>query len=104
VKIIRLTEDVLEHPKDEIRYMYDLDSKDSDSEIYRILVPIVKDTHYLSNLVNAFVESNLSIPFTDKYTFHCANHDIVNSIYTGITQKGIKEYREFQLPIILETV
>ena len=102
MKIIRLTEDVLEYPKDEIRDLYDLDSKDTDSEVYRFLVPIVKNTHYLSNLVNAFIDSNLKTSLNNKYSFHCANHDIVSSIYKGIEEEGIKDYKEFQMPLVAE--
>ena len=101
MKIIRLTNDVLDYSKDEIRNVYDLDSKDTDSEIYRILVPIVENTDKLNSLVEAFVDSDIKVPFTEKYTFHCANPGIVYTIYNGIAEKGIKEYKDFQFPYIM---
>ena len=98
MKIIRITNDVLDYSKDDIRNIYDLDSKDKDSEIYRILVPIVENTNKLNSLIEAFLDSDIKVPFKEKYSFHCANHDIVHTIYNGITDKGIKEYKEFQFP------
>ena len=76
MKIIRMTKDVLDLTKDEIRYMYDLDNKDTSSEIYRILVPMVEDKSCLTNLIQAFNVSKVNVKsIKDKYSFHCADHD-----------------------------
>ena len=85
MKIIRMTKDVLDLTKDEIRYMYDLDNKDTSSEIYRILVPMVEDKSCLTNLIQAFNVSKVNVKsIKDKYSFHCADHEVVATLNNAI--------------------
>ena len=85
MKIIRMTRDVLDLNKDEIRYMYDLDNKDYNQELYRILIPMVEDEKCLDNLIQAFNISKTNVKsIKDKYSFHCANHDIVSILNATI--------------------
>ena len=85
MKIIRMTRDVLDLNKDEIRYMYDLDNKDYNPELYRILVPMVEDVECLNNLIQAFNISKTNVKsIKDKYSFHCANKEVVNTLNNAI--------------------
>lgn len=100
MKIIRITKDVLDMDKTTIREIYDLDTKDKDSEIYRILVPIVPNSNALTNLVGTFVESKNNVNSMDsKYSFHSANHDIVSTVKDAIMVGKIIEYKEFNMPV-----
>jgi len=100
MKIIRITKDVLDMDKTTIRDIYDLDTKDKDSEIYRILVPAVPNSNELTNLVDAFIESKNNVNSMDsKYSFHSANHDIVSTVKDAIMVGKITEYKEFNMPV-----
>ena len=99
MKIIRLHKEDLRMGKDAIRKVFELDSKDKDNEIYRILVPIVPNTTYLPNIVETFVESKNNVKnFDNKYSFHCANHDVIAIIKQSIMNGSISDYREFEMP------
>ena len=103
MKIVRIDKEVLSKSKSIIRSTYDFDSKDKDKEVYRVLIPTVPSTEYLINVVDTFVTSKARVnDFYSKYSFHCANRDIVNTVKSSIDNGGIKEYKEFQMPVPIE--
>ena len=57
MKILRFNKDDLDMNKDILRKKFEFDNKDTDNEIYRILVPMVPNTNYLSNVIETFIES-----------------------------------------------
>ena len=103
MKIIRFNKDDLRKDKDIIRKTYGLDSKDTDNEIYRILIPVVPNTTYLPNVIETFVESkkHIKTDFGNKYSFHCANHNIVDTINKSIINGTISDYHEFEMPTVM---
>ena len=98
MKIIRFTKDDLNINKDILRKKFEFDNKDTDNEIYRILIPMVPNTNYLSNVIETFIESKNRVKdFDSKYSFHCANHMIVNTVKESINNGTLPDYSEFDM-------
>ena len=102
MKIIRINKEELNLDKNTIRKHFNLDSKDTDNEVYRVLIPVIPNTNYLPNIVETFIESKNRIKdFDSKYSFHCANHNVVNTIKQSILLGNISNYCEFEMPSML---
>lgn len=97
MKIIRFNIDHTRMESDTIRRVFNLDTKDKDSETYRCLIPLVVDSDCLGNVIRAFYKSYSNIKdFNNKYSFHCADKEEVKIIESSIPNGYIDEYKEFE--------